>query len=201
MFGKDFKYKIWDGLIQPNFLYELDMFTQSHNFNWHLTNRANVVKWKKFPESEEGTHLFWGSRLFSKEEGQQTVSVIPDSIFDLQNWFMDVYLSQFLENRWYFDIDYVGMNGQSLGMDGTTHKDGPTNEHVTLMYFVNHKWEENWGGPFQLMNENNTVMDQIDFTPGRFVFFKSNIPHRGLAPLEPMIVRKSLVWRGKLIEK
>jgi len=206
MFGKNFKYKIWDNIVEPDFLYRLDLYT-NNEIDWQLNNVANRRPYEKFPSGRSGSHRFWGSTFYHNEDYKNVIrggrslfeNKTPEHIFEMQEWFIGGYLTEIIKNR-DFNITYIGLNGQSLGQDGTAHVDGPTDSHCTLMYFVNHEWGKDWGGAFQLMNEDNTIMDQIDFVPGRFIFFKSNIPHRGLGPLENMVVRKSIVWRGVLNE-
>jgi|TARA_E500000318_G_scaffold16021_2_gene16362 hypothetical protein len=195
VFGKDFKYKIWDDLMEPNFRYDFDQFT--NKVAWNLTNRANGMN-HQFPDGVKGSHLFWGKTFFeiNRESGKIT-SDIPDHVWGLQEWVFQRHLNENLGNR-KFNFHYIGLNGQSLGQDGTVHVDGDSDEHYTLMYFVNDVWEKDWGGDFELIGENNQVIDKIEFVPGRLIFFKSNIPHRGLGPLKPMVVRKTLVWRGHL---
>ena len=97
-------------------------------------------------------------------------------------------------------LDSISLNVQPMGQNGTPHRDGVFNGNdKTLMYFVNNKWEKKWGGPFQLLNpETKEVVNEIDFVPGRLVYFDGGLLHRGLAPKNvPYIYRKSLVFRIK----
>lgn len=60
------------------------------------------------------------------------------------------------------------------------HEDG---EGWTALFFVNDKWEEDWGGEFTLY-----IDDELDFgysispKPGRMVIFDGMITHRGGVP-------------------
>ena len=75
------------------------------------------------------------------------------------------------------------------------------------MYFLNSEWEKGWGGEFQFMDkidtngEGSQVLKSIDYIPGRLILFKASIPHRGLAPLKPYVLRKSIVWRLNIKNK
>jgi hypothetical protein len=52
--------QIWDNLLDDRFLLDLD--EESNSYPWTLTNIANR---KSFPTGQKGSHLLWGSSLFS----------------------------------------------------------------------------------------------------------------------------------------
>ena len=177
--------QIWDDLLDDRFLLDLD--EESNFYNWKLGNIANR---KSFPYGLKGSHLLWGTKF-------ESLNTSSKNIINLYN-----YLSQNLLNQ-EFNIKSIQVNGQSMGQNGTCHTDNPpNNQEYTLMVFINYKWEEKWGGDFQLLKEyddNAEITQSIKYIPGRIILFDGSIPHRGLAPLKPYIIRKSLVFRLKKI--
>lgn len=195
---------VWDDLIDPIKLIELDRLT-NESINWNFTNIANREIGKTYPPNiGKGSHIFWGSTLYSdmfNGFNDKPISNIPDEIWKLTQWLLGFISGKFENSN--VNLREISINGQSMGMDGTTHIDVFDNVNLdyTLMYFPNSKWEEDWGGDFQFMKEghgseeHNKVLKSINYVPGRLILFKAFIPHRGLAPLKPYILRKSIVWR------
>ena len=179
--------QIWDNLLDDRFL--LDLEEDSNLYNWHLANRANR---KSYPLGTKGSHVFWGTTLYSEIHPKD---LPPSNIQNLHFYLTEKVISQ------KFNTKSIQANAQTLGQDGGCHVDNaPNTEEYTLMVFINYKWEEKWGGDFQTLKEydnNAEVVHSIKYVPGRIVLFDGSIPHRGLAPLEPYIVRKSLVFRLK----
>jgi Rps23 Pro-64 3,4-dihydroxylase Tpa1-like proline 4-hydroxylase len=110
---------------------------------------------------------------------------------------MNTSISLFLKEP--YKLETIQVNGQSMGQNGTTHIDNAHNDgRKTLMVFINFKWQKEWGGEFHLLekyNNNSKIVKNIEYIPGRIILFDGNIPHRGLAPTKPYIIRKSLVFR------
>lgn len=175
--------QIWDDYLDDNFILDLD--EDSNNYSWRLDNVANR---KSFPYKRKGSHLFWGSTFPSLEKSPKTISSVYNFI-----------IKELVQSS--FNLESIALNGQSLGQNGTTHIDSYYNTgYRTLMVFINHKWQKEWGGEFQLLENNNNkakIIKTIEYVPGRIIIFDGNIPHRGLAPTVPYIVRKSLIFRLK----
>ena len=60
------------------------------------------------------------------------------------------------------------------------HVDKPLgNDHLTLLYYANLKWDPDWGGETSFANDD---LSEIEFTslykPGRIIIFDSTIPHK-----------------------
>jgi hypothetical protein len=182
--------KIWDGLLDDRFILDLD--EESNYYNWHLANIANR---KSYPYGIKGSHLLWGVNLYT--EKNLKLSHNSDNINGLFSYITNNVIGS------NFNLKAIQMNGQSIGQNGTCHIDNhPNTQEYTLMVYINHKWEEKWGGDFQILKEydnNSEIIHSIKYVPGRIILFDGSIPHRGLAPLEPYVVRKSLVFRLKKI--
>ena len=90
----------------------------------------------------------------------------------------------------------MDFNLQYYGQDGTTHVDGTEENEWTIMLMTNTKWKSEWGGQFQLLSDDRkTVIEEHEYIPGRVIIFPGNVPHRGLAPLDPYVYRYSTVFR------
>ena len=172
--------QVWDDLIDDRFLLDLD--EESNKYPWTLTNVANR---KSFPYKKKGSHLFWGVDI--------PLDNVPKNIEKLYHYIIDEVIGH------PFKLNIIQLNGQSLGQNGAVHIDNlqGTGEK-TLMVFISYKWQTEWGGSFQILkeyNNNSEVIKNIEYIPGRIILFDGNLPHRGLAPLEPYVIRKSLVFR------
>ena len=176
--------KVWDNLFDDRFILELD--EQTNEYPWKLNISGNRYS---FPNKTKGNYLFWGVKFDIKN--------LPPIILDIYN-----HLTMNIINQ-NFTLLSSHINGQSMGQDGTCHIDSlPNLQTHTLMVFINYKWEKEWGGDFQLLKEyddNAEITQSIKYIPGRIILFDGSIPHRGLAPLKPYIIRKSLVFRLKKI--
>ena len=185
--------KIWDNLIEDIFLSNLDYESDSYNFQF--TNTGG--KQKTWPGDRHKEYRFWGATLYNKHNFLRITDNLPDQIYDLYIYLTKNIIQDSLE------LIHCQINGQTLGLDGGIHRDnhypnGKVLYPYTLMIFLNSKWDPSWGGEFQIL-ENNTptskVMYNIDYVPGRVLYFDGNLYHRGLSPLKPYILRKSLVFK------
>ena len=192
MFKPDIKHpgiQIWDNLLDDRFILDLD--EESNFYSWGLSNIANR---NSYPSGAKGSHLLWGANLYDKNNPKVLTP------FNVKGLYFHLVKNVISQN---FNLSHIQVNAQSMGQEGTCHTDNlPNTQEYTLMVFINHKWEEKWGGDFQILKEYDNkaeVVHSIKYVPGRVVFFDGSIPHRGLAPLEPYVVRKSLVFRLKKI--
>tara|TARA_B100000902_G_scaffold240702_1_gene227990 strand:+ start:16534 stop:17187 length:654 start_codon:yes stop_codon:yes gene_type:complete len=81
-----------------------------------------------------------------------------------------------------FDLELgeVLVNGQQYIHDTTIHQDCSCDNGLSWIYYVNKRWEPEWGGPTIIEHNGESV--EILPKPGRVCFFKGNIPHRGAPP-------------------
>ena len=63
------------------------------------------------------------------------------------------------------------------------------------MVMNNTKWKPEWGGQFQMLDEDGKLLEEHDYIPGRVVIFPGWIRHSGLAPLVPYVYRFTTVFR------
>ena len=50
----------------------------------------------------------------------------------------------------------------------------------TYMFYLNHEWDESWGGHTEFKNDN--IMERVAPKPGRLVIFDARWNHRGTEP-------------------
>jgi Rps23 Pro-64 3,4-dihydroxylase Tpa1-like proline 4-hydroxylase len=49
---------------------------------------------------------------------------------------------------------------------------------LTLIYFVNRKWDRDWGGEMLFASDSGDAEAAVTFKPGRVIVFDSTIPHK-----------------------
>jgi Rps23 Pro-64 3,4-dihydroxylase Tpa1-like proline 4-hydroxylase len=60
------------------------------------------------------------------------------------------------------------------------HTDNPDeySNSLTLLYYVNSKWDRNWGGETLFANNDGECEIAVEYKPGRIVIFDSTIEHK-----------------------
>jgi hypothetical protein len=91
--------------------------------------------------------------------------------------------------------EYVGLNGQSRGQDGSTHADCARDaaDQLSLLVYIG----EDTDGDLLLYDkdEPERTIDRIEFRPNRVVAFDGSIPHAARAPTDDKF-RMSVIVRG-----
>jgi hypothetical protein len=177
------KLTVWDNKIDDEFIFEKDK--ESDNYYWEFNNTAMS---HSFPNNRKSSTMFWGCKYFPSEE-------IKNQYINLAK-----FCSTYLFRKKILKINRIFLNGQTLGQDGVCHTDieNESRNEKTLMVYLNHKWDKEWGGEFQVFksfSDDPEIDFTIDFKPGRIILFDVNLPHRALAPKTSGVLRKSLVFR------
>lgn len=137
-------------------------------------------------------HLFFGACLFSREDINRVTTYHPeaDVLFDVFDS-----IQNNIKKKYY--LKEISINLQHAGCNGSTHTDGPTDRHKTIMLMSNCYWEKEWGGQFQLVDFDDNIIEEYEYVPGRVIIFPGNHPHRGLgAKIEfSYVYRTTLVFR------
>jgi hypothetical protein len=186
--------KFWDDWLDDKFIFNLDYNSNFYNWNYNcISNR------RSFPNKQKGTGKFLGAIIYEKKKEKELNPKYKELglLFDFIN--EKLLNSRFNSNQ----INAITLNGQFVKQDGFPHLDiafaeNPNSKNYTIMVFINHKWQKEWGGEFEILDSPNTnpqILKTIDYIPGRIIFFDGNMYHRGLAPKLPGIFRKSLVYR------
>jgi len=188
--------QVYDDCFDDRFIIEIDEMTDRVSYT--ITNIANRYS---FPYSTKGTHKLIGANLFTRKDEYNVVNKCPNEILNIYKHTINKVLRS--PNGLpgvNVELSSISINAQSMGQDGTPHRDGVLNsKDRTLMYFVNNKWDKKWGGPFQILDpDTKEVLHEIDYVPGRLIYFDAGLLHRGLAPKNvPYVYRKSIVYRIK----
>lgn len=182
--------KVIDGLFDDLFLHE--KYQEILETPLVLTNVANR---KTYPYGNEGTHRLMGRTIFRRTDLNRVDELVPNS-----SWYFDIFdaVQEKIQNDLYLQGIYI--NVQYYGCDGTTHSDASKKNDYTILVMSNPKWEEEWGGEFQLMKDFDTPIETYKYTPGRVVILPGAFPHRGLAPTKPYIYRTSIAYRVEIPE-
>tara|TARA_B100000214_G_scaffold163245_1_gene117072 strand:+ start:176 stop:730 length:555 start_codon:yes stop_codon:yes gene_type:complete len=178
--------QIYDNWIDGEYLHSLARLIESID-SLSFDNIANRKSW---PYGQKGSHRLMGSTIFSRS-GLNRVEVLHPKA----SKFFDIFESiEDLSQKKYF-LSQIQINVQHSGCDGTTHIDGQ-DPQKTIMLMSNAIWQDEWGGKFQLL-ENDKVIEEYDYIPGRLLIFPSKISHRGLGPniKYPYVYRHTTVFR------
>jgi hypothetical protein len=91
--------------------------------------------------------------------------------------------------------EYIGLNGQSRGQDGSTHVDcaHDARDQLSLLIYVG----ENTDGDLIFFDKDDPgrMTDRIDFRPNRVVAMDGSVPHAARAPSDDRF-RMSVIVRG-----
>ena len=91
--------------------------------------------------------------------------------------------------------EYIGLNGQLRGQDGSTHVDCARDaaDQLSLLIYIG----EDTDGDLLLYDKDHTerLTERIAFRPNRVVAFDGSIPHAACAPTDEKF-RMSVIVRG-----
>ena len=170
---------------------------------WSKTNQVNADSPTGLPH-----HQFWGATYF-RGDGQ-----VEDGMSQSDVVFAK-YFNRRVQTEFGFKwvrFQYMGLNSQTQGLQGTTHSDCEDHDewNISFLYYPNRYWNPKWGGSLRLYDEHQRGIDgceehvknhqiaEIEFKPNRLIMFDGRIPHGADAPHPSAryIDRRSLVLRG-----
>jgi len=193
--------QIFDDLIDEQTLSSLHSKIQSSPFTFDTTGGNRNHKYPPGKHSNGG-YRFWGMTLLQRLNDTITYNDVKDpklfeTVLDIFEWFNKGYLNSSMF------IHRVHINGQTIGQDGGIHLDEGWPDCYSLMIFPNFNWKPEWGGEFEVYSsdkEDGKLIRKIDYIPGRIILFNGHIPHRGLSPSVPNILRTSLIYKCQKIK-
>lgn len=187
---------IHDNLLQDEFLFNLDKELEYGEWKYDCTGG----KTNKFPYDDVREYRFWGLELWKRKSynlpsiNSKHINLIGQ-LFNFINFYIQEFTPELnlLPN-------FIHCNGQTMGQDGHSHVDAYDDgfNYYTLMIMANSKWDKNWGGQFEILensSNNSKVIKTIEYKPGRVIFFDGNYSHRGMSPTVPNILRKTLALK------
>jgi len=183
---------VLDNLFTDKFLFEIYEDTLA-NCDFAYTNVANRYQ---HPHDFfcKGSHRFFGTSLYYQVSNNFFKNKMTDKLMEVYEWVIPI-ISK-MSNKKLF-LHKVNANLQFKGMDGTWHVDDTHRGGVdrTAIFFPHYKWEDHWGGEFQVLGDEDQISDSYMPLPGRILFFDSTVRHRGLAPNEFDVPRVSIAFR------
>lgn len=208
----DEPFKIKDLPLKDVYVLDNYLATELHHHFDDYIVRENI--WSKTNQVSSGSptglphHSFWGATYF-----RDGMSLEKD--MDKLHTMFPYYLNRRLQTEFGFKwvrFQYMGLNSQTQGLQGTTHADCQDDDewNLSFLYYTNKFWNKNWGGKLRLYNEMQQGLDgrqehienhqiaEIEFKPNRLIMFDGRIPHGADAPTSSAryIDRRSLVLRG-----
>jgi len=157
-------------------------------------NAKNVANRYTYPYFENGSHRILGHTFYHR---YNTNHIFMDSANEnLTIQFIKAFEHYCDMNKRLMILWRIQTNCQFMGMDGSIHMDcDPGQEKMTtfLLMLTPDVHTEKTGGSFFLCPPNEEEIE-VPFENGKFIEFKSNIPHRGNAFKEPNKVRYSLMF-------
>ena len=181
--------QVFDNLFDIEFMVKVEK-----QLKYLPVTATNVANGTAYPSGEGGSHLLMGENIFERTSLNKVVNLMDDSEIFFE---MLERIEDFIETRYY--LERIDFNLQHSFCDGTSHTDGDEGEY-TVMYFPNLKWDKEWGGQFQVLDDNGAVIEEHEYVPGRVLIFPGKYPHRGLGPRHPHVYRYSIVWRVRHLE-
>ena len=190
---------------------EMHRAIDSHISRSSMWSKTNQVR----GDSPTGLshHQFWGATYFrAVGDGSKktTDSDMKPSDSYLAQWFNRKIQTDF-GFQW-VRFQYMGLNSQTQGLQGTTHADcSPEDEwNLSFLYYTNKFWNKEWGGSLRFYDEmqlgidgrdehiKNHQIGEVEFKPNRLLMFDGRIPHGADAPSPKAryMDRKSIVLRG-----
>ena len=169
------------------------------SFSWQLTNQVQKP-------NGEYAHRFWGTALYIKDRN------CPDTFYPLSNIIREEeytsgrhvftrFMHNLIQDSFGFDwgsLDYIGTNGQTVGLQGTIHLDSQSDQNISFLYYDQPMWNKDWGGQLHFYNGKKELVESIDYVPNRLVFFDGRTFHSADAPVNCNYeIRTSLVVRGE----
>lgn len=194
-------------------IHVIDNWLSPEIHHWFNQTLSNTCRWNQNNQvTREGKirHKFWGMTFYREDYSR-------DDLLTDYGWFvrpLDNRLQQEFGFRWK-RFDYAGMNGQTIGMQGTVHEDcAPEDDkNISFLWYNNFTWEEEWGGPLRIYGEGakdfNGFGDEllqhqileVAYKPNRLLMFDGRIPHSADAPINTTYHnRQSVVIRGSEVE-
>lgn len=188
---------------------------ESHKNDVFKTITENIIKTELWNFNnisceymdERIKHRFWGRpygclcNANSSTKDKYYYFKDPSWLNSIKKYIQDV----IFDNNYRMELEYCGLNGQTLGQEGSIHVDyvGEKSESLTIVAFIQDPltWKEEFGGSLCLYEDDQvTLKEKIPYKPGTLVMFDSTIPHKAEAPVNTNELRISLVMRGKISE-
>lgn len=193
---------VLDNYLATELHHHFDDYIVGNNL-WSKTNQVSSGSPTGLPH-----HSFWGATFY---RDNMEIEKDMDKLHNIFPYYLNRRLQTEFGFKW-VRFQYMGLNSQTQGLQGTTHADCKDDDewNLSFLYYTNKFWNKNWGGSLRLYNEMQQGLDgrqehiekhqiaEIEFKPNRLIMFDGRIPHGADAPSPSAryIDRRSLVLRG-----
>ena len=196
---------------------EMHRAIDSHISRSSIWSKTNQVR----GDSPTGLahHSFWGATYFRgafQEDGSLGKGdLVLERGSDPLNAVFARYIDSRLRTEFGFKwekFQYMGLNSQTQGLDGTTHSDCAQDEdwNISFLYYCSPVWYPSWGGDLRIYDTMQFGLDgradhvknhqvaSVEYKPNRLLMFDGRIPHGADAPTTKAryMDRRSIVLRG-----
>lgn len=139
------------------------------------------------PEREYHSSFTYNSKYLIKPVFQDSFwvkgknyTLSPYSIDDLNNFkFLDSKsFEPIAEKLQHFDISKCYTNVGTMASSFYFHTDYYEVGRKTLLYYVNPRWDKEWGGETMFANKHGECEIAVEYKPGRIVIFDAEIEHK-----------------------
>jgi hypothetical protein len=183
--------EVYDNIFSRDFIVELDNVIK--NLPVETANISGAMHTKD--RGVVGNHRLFGLCIFNRT-GLNRITHLHEK----SSIFFDALeiIEKSLKRKLY--VEGIHLNLQHSGCNGSSHIDADSPHEKTIMLMSTCYWESDWGGQFQLTNEDGTaIVEEHEYIPGRLLVIPSNHPHRGLGPKVeyPYVYRTTIVFRTK----
>lgn len=161
---------VWDNFLSNSYSDFIDNEVYM-NSNWRYCNQ--VI-------SPECCHTLWG-RTYLEDR--------PDYIDDL------ISILEFNTGVSIYQPEYIGLNGQTKGMDACLHRDCAKEDAPNSISFLYYVGSGDSNGDLIIYNDDREPIERIEFQKNRVVLFDGYIPHSANGP-DNTTLRMSFVYRG-----
>lgn len=182
--------KVFDNLFTDKFL--MDTYIACKSIPWSYSCSGNRKAHPHYCPLSIGNYLFFGAMLYEKTSYFNIKNTCPDILFEVLEHFV---LNELNDKS--LKLFTIVSNLQVKGQNGESHRDFYVGDgrDRTIMFYPHYKWEDSWGGEFQILDDDDNVIESILPLPGRIIYFDSSVNHRALAPNIPNVARMSIAYR------
>lgn len=161
---------VWDNFLSDSFsdFLEETVFMET---NWRYCNQ--VI-------SPECCHTIWG-RTYLQDR--------PEYINNLMS------ILEFNTGVLIYNPVYIGLNGQTKGMDACFHRDCAKEDALNSISFLYYIGSDDSNGDLIIYNDDREPIEKIEFKKNRMILFDGHIPHSANGP-DNTSLRMSFVYRG-----
>ncbi len=204
--GENATIHVVDNYLASELHYWFNNYLIDGNF-WSKTNQVGSDSKTGLPH-----HSFWGGTFFNGMNHNHDEMTIP-KYMKKEHTYFPKYFNRKCEMDFGFkwvNFDYMGLNSQTQGLDGTAHIDCADDFewNLSFLWYTNTFWNPAWGGDLRFYTKDvgggvkeemdKHEMGRIEFKPNRLLLFDGRTPHGAEAPnpCARYIDRRSIVLRG-----